>query len=243
MIDADGRYWMVSDSTAQALGRPKSEIIGRGFDELLPPAVAAEFRWSIAAVIDSGEQHIKTDTMPGPDGDPRSYQTTLFPARIVDGTVTMVGVLSVDITERVRSEQRARENEQRWQYAVDNAGDGLWDWDARTDRVFYSSRWKSMLGYAESEIGDGLDEWESRIHPDDYTDTFQKLQRHLRGESAEYRHEHRLRCKDGGYKWILDRGKVVERDEDGKPLRVIGTHTDIDRRKRLEEELRRGRTT
>lgn len=238
MIDAEGRYWMVSDSVAEVIGTPKDKVIGSRFDVLLPPVVAEEYRRSIERVATSGTGFSKTDVVPAPDGE-RTYRTTLFPARVTDGRVDLVGVISADVTESVRMQARLTDSERRWQYALEGAGDGLWDWDATTDRVFFSRHWKEMLGYTDEEIGDTLDEWESRIHPDDYEETMRVLELHLRGETEEYRHEHRLRCKDGSYRWILDRGRVIDRAEDGRPRRVIGTHTDIDERLRLELELSR----
>ncbi len=116
-----------------------------------------------------------------------------------------------------------RESERRWQFALEGAGDGVWDWNAQTNNVFFSRQWKAMLGYGDDEIGDSLDEWDKRVHPDDRDRCYEDLEKHFRGETSEYRNEHRLLCKDGTYKWILDRGKVVERTEDEKPLRVIGT--------------------
>lgn len=123
---------------------------------------------------------------------------------------------------------------QRWQLALEGARDGLWDWNAETNEVFFSHQWKAMLGYADHEISNHLDEWDSRVHPYDKSQCYADLNRHLLGETPIYHNEHRMRCKDGSYKWILDRGQVVERTAEGKPLRVIGTHTDISDRKRAE---------
>jgi PAS domain S-box-containing protein len=94
-----------------------------------------------------------------------------------------------------------------------------------------------MLGYEEGEIGDELDEWRRRVHPDDLPIVLAKLGAYLSGRSAEYITEHRMRCKDGSYTWILDRGMVVSRDGAGDPRRMIGTHTDISARKQAELEL------
>jgi diguanylate cyclase (GGDEF)-like protein/PAS domain S-box-containing protein len=124
--------------------------------------------------------------------------------------------------------------ESRWRFALEGAGDGLWDWDATTNRVYFSHQWKAMLGYEDHEIGNTLEEWDSRVHPYDQAQCHADLEQHLNGTTPVYRNEHRMRCKDGSYKWILDRGQVIEWSEDGKPLRVIGTHTDISDRKRKE---------
>ncbi len=142
-----------------------------------------------------------------------------------------------DVTEGTRTRMALAEAERRWQFALDGAGHGVWDWDAATDKVYFSRRWKEMLGYAEDEVGDSLDEWKTRVHPDDLAHCYAELERHFAGETPLYASEHRLLCKDGAWKWIQDRGRVVERAADGKPLRVIGTHTDIDARKSAEQAL------
>ena len=142
-----------------------------------------------------------------------------------------------DITDRKKSEEEIKESEARWQFALEGAREGVWDWNAQTDKVFYSRNWKAMLGFSEDEIGDTLAEWDSRVHPDDKEAVYAKINLHFKGELPYYESEHRVLCKDGSYKWILDRGKVISRTEEGKPLRVIGTHTDITTRKNAEREI------
>lgn len=134
-------------------------------------------------------------------------------------------------------EQALRESEARWQFALNGAGDGLWDWNTQTNEVFFSPRWKAMLGYANDEIGNTFMEWESRAHPEDKAGFSAAIERHLRCETPAYVNEHRMRCKDGSYKWILARGQVTERDASGSPLRMIGTHTDISAHKAMETAL------
>jgi PAS domain S-box-containing protein len=120
---------------------------------------------------------------------------------------------------------------------LEATGDGAWDWNCQTNKLFFSTQWKAMLGYAEEDIGDSLDEWDKRLHPDDKQQCYEDIERHVKGKADVYKNEHRILCKDGSYKWILDRGKVILWTEDGMPLRFIGTYTDLTARKRMEAEL------
>ncbi len=150
--------------------------------------------------------------------------------------------VGVDITGKTLAEERLKANEERWSSALECSGDGVWDWDASTGRVFISREWKKMLGYTEDEIEDSLEEWEIRVHPDDRERTIDNLLRHFRALSPIYQSEHRLRSKDGSYIWVLDRGKILSRDEKGNPVRVIGTHTDITSIKEVQEKLSQTRS-
>ena len=127
---------------------------------------------------------------------------------------------------------------QRWHFAIEGAGDGVWDWNIEADESVRSRRWKEMLGYTESDIGTDQEEWTSRVHPDDLSATLRVIQEHLRGQTSSVVSEYRMRCKDGHYIWILARGMVVSRSASGKALRLVGTQEDISARKRAEEEIR-----
>lgn len=139
--------------------------------------------------------------------------------------------------ERRQAEQALKESEFRWKFAIEGSGDGVWDWNISTDEVQYSKRWKEMLGYAEDDILPTNQEWVTRIHPEDQQYVAETMQAYLEGKAPIYVVEYRLQCKDQRYKWILGRGMVVSHSADGKPLRMIGTHTDIDLRKAAAEEI------
>jgi PAS domain S-box-containing protein len=143
----------------------------------------------------------------------------------------------IDITELKTTTEALAASEQRWQLAVSGANDGIWDWNLQSGTVYFSERWKSMLGYSDEEIGNTLEEWSTRVHPDDLEQTLAEIQRHLRGETDFYEWEHRLRCKDGNYKWVLDRGRA-QFDDNGQPVRVAGSHTDITERRAAEAVIR-----
>jgi len=129
-----------------------------------------------------------------------------------------------------------KESEFRWKFAIEGSGDGMWDWNTQTNEANYSKRWREMLGFCQD---DELvhQEWVERIHPDDQHSVAGTLQAYLDGSSSMYEVEYRFRCKDDNYKWILARGAAVSRSDDGKVLRMIGTHADISERKQIEEKL------
>ncbi len=125
--------------------------------------------------------------------------------------------------------------EDKWKKALDTAGDGMWDVDMETDKIYFSNKWHEIFGYDAVEIPTGA-AWGEKIHPDDLREAIKVKDAYLAGEIPNYSTEVRYRCKDGGYKWILCNGAVISRSPEGKPLRLIGTHTDINDRKVAEEK-------
>ena len=131
-----------------------------------------------------------------------------------------------------------QESTLRWKFAVEGSGDGMWDWNLPDGKVFFSPRWKAILGFAAHEIGGGAEENISRIHPEDRASVNDAMRATLSGGTPALQAEFRVRCKDGGWKWVLDRGVVVSRDPEGRALRMVGTRTDITGRRHEEERLR-----
>lgn len=155
---------------------------------------------------------------------------------IFDNNLNIIEIQSVgrDITERKKVEEALKESELRWKFALEGSGDGIWDWDIVKNTIFFSKRYNLMLGYEENDIGNNPIKWKQSVHPDDLEDCLKALYCHLRGETSLYEKEYRLRCKNGSYKWMLSRGKVIQCDGEGKPLRVMGTINDISERKKME---------
>ncbi len=138
--------------------------------------------------------------------------------------------------EQSRTLHALRESEERYALSARGANDGLWVWDLRASEVYYSPRWKSMLGYGEEEIGSGPDEWISRVHPDDVDLLLAALDRHIRGGAPHLEHEHRMRTRDGEWRWMLSRGLAI-RDALGTATRIAGSQTDVTERKVAVERL------
>ncbi len=138
--------------------------------------------------------------------------------------------------EQSRTLRALRESEERYALSARGANDGLWVWDLDTNHVYYSTRWKSMLGHREEEIGSSPEEWFSRVHPDDDELLRGAIALHVRGSSPHFESEHRMRCADGSYRWMLSRGLAV-RDDSGTATRIAGSQTDVTERKMAVERL------
>ncbi len=115
-----------------------------------------------------------------------------------------------------------------------SANTGLWDWTLKDNTVAYNDMWFEMLGYPPQNNHGTIDTWRRLVHPDDFSDVYRAIFNHLMGATEWYENQHRLKCGDGTWKWILDRGRVIEWDKSGKPIRFTGTHTDINRYKQYE---------
>jgi len=143
-----------------------------------------------------------------------------------------------DVTIIKKTEHELRESETRWKYALEGAGDGVWDYDLLNNKVFYSHQWKAMLGYDDEEITDSLYEWYNRLHPEDLLTVQAEITKLKDTDHDHYSLEYRMCCKNGSYQWFLGRGKVVSRDACGAPLRMIGTNSNITNSKAVEETLK-----
>ncbi len=151
--------------------------------------------------------------------------------------LTMAGTVQ-DVTERVLAEARLKETEQRFSFAVESAGDGIWDWDLPTGKMRLSGHYEQMLGYAKGELDMTADAWAKSVHPEDLAQAQALLQDYLGGLSTAFESELRLQCKNGSHKWVLCRGTLVARDAHGQPVRMIGIQSDISARKQADEKLR-----
>lgn len=158
-------------------------------------------------------------------------------------SATLTGILFL-LIGRLRTNDSLKEankqlksSDEKWRFAIEGSGDGVWDWDIQNDKVSLSKRWSQMFGYAEDELGDNPAVWEEVVHPDDYDTVLRLFRKTLRRDRSEVSEsiECRIKCKNDTWKWVLARGMVVKRDTLGKPLRMVGTHTDITQLKESEE--------
>jgi len=180
-------------------------------------------------------------------GTPRKQETTV--TLVVAGILIIIWVLAFvflrrTIKIRKNFEEALVESEERYNLAMSAATDGLWDWNIKTNQNYCSPRWMSMLGYGPKELPHNIEVWESLLHEEDKEYAIAKAQKILakNPEDQHYEAEFRLRHKDGGYRWILARGRVVVRDSNNRPIRAIGTHVDITERKLVESQLKEATT-
>ena len=231
--DGEGEIvtWRLVDANPIALrswGRSLDEIVGRTTDEIFPGAHAVEtFLPVVREIMETGT--------------PREWEVD-FPetGQILRMVSFPVGESFIstgfDVTE-LRTKEREVENTlQRLRQAVRAGNVGLWDWDLRTDRVHYSDEWKRQLGHAPHEIEDALSEWRDRVHPDDLADALESVRAAIEGAVPAHEIVLRMRHREGSYRWILAQSSFIL-DEDGRPVRMLGSHIDITDRKRLEDRV------
>ena len=153
------------------------------------------------------------------------------------GQNQLIGVLGItrDITARQVSEEKLRQSEERFSLAMRGANDGLWDWNLETDEVYYSPRWKSMLGYGDDELTNDLSTWKNLVHPEDQEMVLKMVQEYLTSAIKSFEVEMRMQHKQGHEVFVLSRAFLVHRDSDRKAIRLVGTHVDITAIKKAEE--------
>ncbi len=139
-----------------------------------------------------------------------------------------------DITASHETQQALLQSEERWKLALDATGDGVWDWHIQDGKEYYSRRYKEMYGYSQDKIWQESDAYTDLVHPDDKVQLLRDQEAYFSQQTPTYSNEHRVRCADGSWKWVLSRGMLISRDAQGRPLRMIGTHTDISDRKNAE---------
>ena len=170
------------------------------------------------------------------NGSLRAMYLSIKPCNISsDGNCLFTGTL-VDISENEELEQSLRLSEERYTLLASSTTDGIWDWDLATDQVYFSPRWKAMIGYEDHEIENVFDSWYQRVHPQDARAAMDEVQACLEGRKVHYENIHRLRHKDRSWRWILARG-IVQRDEQGAAQRMVGTHADVTELKKTTDSL------
>ncbi|MBS1873692.1 MAG: PAS domain S-box protein [Acidobacteria bacterium] len=214
-----------------------SDVEGRPIESLLRPACGANLLERCAECIRRGEPVMYEDAFPGSEGE-RIYVTQLFPVRDASGRIARLAGISRDVTDRRRMEQKLREREEQLRLVLEGNRDGVWDWSIPDGKMDLSPRCFAMLGYQPGEVAATEDAWAGLMHPDDRPVVMLRMRESYLNAAGSFEAEHRMRTKDGAWRWVQCRGKVIVADSDGLPLRALGTYTDIDTRKTAELALR-----
>ncbi len=234
--DRQGRYLLVNERYKWLFGVADEGVIGHTDHDIFPSSVADMVRTNDLKVL-IAEKPLEMEEVVPYKGEPRTYLSIKFPLRDDKGIAYAVCGISTDITERKRMEEALEASQQRYDLIITGIKDGIWDWNLMTNEVYFSPNWKSMLGYGENEIRNSFSAWQELLHPDDAERSALTLKSFLAGNRELYELEHRLRHRDGTYRWILARG-VALRDGSGRPVRLAGSHIDLTERKHAEDQLR-----
>ena len=226
--DGERHYTFMSQGVRGLYGIDPQEALtdGRALTRRRHPDEAARIHALTEAAIAAGtalagETRIQLD-----DGSEKWIQVLSTPAPDEGGQRTRVGLL-FDITAAKLAEQALQDNSQLWKRALESSGDGVWDWHVQDGVEMLSAPCRALYGYNQQELPDHPDALDALTHPDDLPRMRSDREAHFAGRTPSYVNEHRVRCKDGSWKWILSRGIAISRDASGAPLRIVGTHTDI----------------
>ena len=247
VADENGRFVLFNAAARRILGEGPADLLLKDWPQhygLCRPSdgsLVDSHNLSLARALrgeetDQVEMLVRNPQIPGGV----LISITGRPVRDAQGTPRGGVIVLRDVTSRKHAEDELRRSRERFALAVEGSRDGLWDWDVTRAEVYFSPRWKAMLGYDDSEISHRFEEWSSRLHPEDRERALRTVDDYFNGRITEYSLEHRLRHKDGSYRWILARGVAV-RDAAGKITRMAGSHADVTERREEEEELRRAK--
>ncbi len=231
VIKHDGRVTIWNDALERIMGCSREDVLGRTLVEAVPVLADTMVPEVIGRVLASGEPSTPQHFTLRRDTGRRILQVRAFP--FVGG----VTVFWHDVTDQAEAEDALRRSEERYALAASGANDGLWDWDLLREEIYFSPRWKAMVGLPAGVAYGRPEEWFERIHPDDLAPLNAALEAHMAGETAHFQHEHRVRHEDGTYRWMLCRGVAVRR-ADGCATRIAGSQTDITERATAQEQLR-----
>lgn len=229
----NGLIKKVNPSFQTTLGWLETDLLNKPFLSFIHPDDASASDSEISKLVQGETTLHSISRFRDSDGN---YKLLDWSAS-VDNVSGDIYATAHDISKIREADRKLRLSEERWKFALENSGDGLWDWNVPSNSVFFSDKWKAVIGYEPYEIANDFQEWVDRVHPDDINGCYEGLNNHFTGQTDIYSKEFRMLCKDGSYKWILARGKVVEWTTENTPARVLGTHTDLTERKNAEEVI------
>jgi PAS domain S-box-containing protein len=238
-IDEKQRIVMFNKSAERAFGRSAADVLGQPLDLLIPERFRKVHQLHVAK-FSAGEEVARHTSDRGIEVIGLRENGEEFPADatisklVIDGRKLLTVALR-DITEQRQAQATIRQAQERLELAQRGADLGSWDWNIQTGELVVNRRWAEMLDYDPEELRLRVDTWKEVVHPEDWSRIERDLDDYFRGRTQYFEGEYRLRKKSGDFIWVLDRGKLFTRDEQGRPLRMVGTILDITERKRIND--------
>ncbi len=233
----DSTVLFINDAYCHYFGIARDDVLGKSYN----PVIYEGDRDRVAQLVQTINAQNPTLIIENRVIDSRGQvRWTQWVNRLLcdpHGKILEFQAVGRDITDLKQAEQALRRSEERLQLALEASGDGIWDWNIITNEIYYSPQYFQMLGYEVDELPHTTQTWYQLVHPEDLVWVNELLAKHLQDSSVRYEFDYRLRTKAGGWQWVADYGKVVARDEQGQPLRMIGTHRDVSDRKQAEERI------
>ncbi len=233
----DGVILDVNDAFSETLGYSRGEVVGKTGSSI--NLFVDDAKWLKARERMAADGHLRNFEL-----TLRSKNGRLIRCLFSSDTIRSQGqefflTVMVDITRQVELQMQIEAEQKRLVNIIEGTRLGTWEWSVQTDETLVNERWASMIGYTIEELEPiTIDTWKRFLHPEDLAESMREIDLHFRGKTPFYERENRLRHKNGSWVWVLDRGAVIEWDEQGRPLKMYGTHTDITEKKKLEERIR-----
>lgn len=238
VTDADGIVAFATGNSRSVSGYDRDDLVGTALIQRIHPGDRTAARAFLREIVRTRDTQRLECRIAHRNG---GYVWTEVTGNLVDearaGSEIVIGIR--DYSVQRRTETALREREQQLAMAIDGANIAIYDWDVTSGRIDFNDRWATMLGFTRDEVAATEAGWEALLHPDDRPAAIAAVEALLEGESDLFEVEHRMRCRDGSWRWVLNRGRTVYRDDAGNPVRMTGVHIDIHDRRVAEDDLRR----
>ncbi len=235
--DHTANFIFANQTAAKFYGTTPEKMVGK--DDVAFGATPEQgdfFRQNVLAIMASGQPEIVYEESTDSNTGETRYFKSIKKPFIGKNGLPQILVIAIDVTDLKRVQQKVVDSEKRLSYVLEATGEGVWDWNITTGELMHNQRWYDLLGLSAEDMSGNLNDFTKRLLPEELDEIMHELDLCLT-QGKPYSHEHQMRCKNGETVWVLDRGNVVQRDSDGRPLRMVGSFAEISTRKKIEQEL------